>query len=42
MTGHVTERMKEHYSHIGADEKRAAVSEVLRLVAGNKRGDPLG
>lgn len=32
VTGHVTERMTEHYSHIGADEKSSAVARVLQLV----------
>jgi integrase len=32
VTGHVTERMTEHYSHIGADEKSSAVAKVLQLV----------
>jgi hypothetical protein len=33
MTGHVTERMTEHYSHVGADEKRAAVRLALSPLA---------
>jgi integrase len=33
LTGHVTEKMREHYSTIGLDEKRAAVVNVHRLVA---------
>ena len=32
LTGHVTEQMQRHYSHVGIDEKRAAVASVLRLV----------
>jgi integrase len=32
ITGHVTVQMTEHYSHIGAGEKRAAVEKVLSLV----------
>jgi integrase len=32
LTGHVTERMQEHYSTVGIDEKKAAMAEVLRLV----------
>jgi integrase len=32
MTGHVTERMREHYSSVGLDEKRKAVADVVRLV----------
>jgi integrase len=33
LTGHVTEKMREHYSTVGLDEKRAAVANVHRLVA---------
>jgi len=33
VTGHVTERMTEHYSHVEQDEKQQAVSAVLRLVS---------
>ncbi len=32
LTGHVTEEMREHYSNVGLDEKRAAVAGVIRLV----------
>jgi hypothetical protein len=32
LTCHVTERMQRHYSHVGNDEKRAALAGVLRLV----------
>jgi integrase len=32
LTGHVTEEMQRHYSHVGIDEKRAALAGVLRLV----------
>jgi integrase len=32
LTGHVTEEMQRHYSSVGLDEKRAAISSVLRLV----------
>ncbi len=32
LTGHVTERMQRHYSHVSNDEKRAAMAGVLRLV----------
>lgn len=43
MTGHVTEEMTEHYSHIGVDEKRSAVQQALRLVTGGgDRGGDLG
>ena len=44
MTGHVTEAMTEHHSHIELDEKRAAQEAALRLVvvaapcAGGVRG----
>ena len=34
MTGHVTERMTEHYSHVAATEKAAAVARVFRVIAG--------
>jgi integrase len=37
LTGHVTEQMREHYSTVGLDEKRAAVASALRLLPG--RGD---
>jgi integrase len=33
LTGHVTEKMRELYSTVGLDEKRAAVANVHRLVA---------
>ena len=32
ITGHVTERMTEHYSHVESEEKRQAANKVLRLV----------
>jgi hypothetical protein len=32
ITGHVTERMTEHYSHVDTGEKKAAVEGMLRLV----------
>jgi integrase len=32
VTGHVTERMTEHYSHVGQSEKAAAVAQVVSLV----------
>lgn len=32
LAGHVTEKMREHYSTTALDEKRAAVANVLRLV----------
>jgi len=45
LTGHVTERMQHHYSHVGNDEKRAAMAGVLRLVpprTGDFGGDQSG
>jgi hypothetical protein len=42
LTGHVTEQMQRHYSHVSLDEKRAAVAGVLRLVppsGGDRGGD---
>lgn len=38
ITGHVTERMTEHYSHVEADEKQAAVTAVLQLVSTGRGG----
>ncbi len=38
MTGHVTERMTEHYSHVEDYEKRKAVSTVLQLVSTAQSG----
>ena len=32
LTGHVTEKMRAHYSTIGLDEKREAVASVHRLI----------
>ncbi len=37
MTGHVTEQMTEHYSHVDAAEKSKAVNQALRLVSRTKR-----
>lgn len=42
ITGHVTEAMTEHYSHVGAAEKFAAASLALRLVSGDGTGDGPG
>jgi integrase len=39
LTGHVTEQMREHYSTVGLDEKRAAVASVLRLLPGGESAD---
>ena len=38
ITGHVTERMTEHYSHVEAEEKQAAVSAGLQLVSTSQMG----
>jgi hypothetical protein len=37
LTGHVTEEMREHYSTVDLDEKRAAVAGVIGLVAGARK-----
>ena len=42
LTGHVTEKMCEHYSAVRLDEKRAAVAEVVRLVLTAGSGDESG
>lgn len=34
ITGHVTQAMTEHYSHVGREEKLAAAGNVVRLVFG--------
>lgn len=39
LTGHVTEQMREHYSTVGLDEKRAAVASVLRLLPRGESAD---
>ena len=39
LTGHVTEQIREHYSTVGIDEKRAAVASVLRLLPGGESAD---
>jgi integrase len=41
ITGHVTERMTEHYSHVDAGEKRVAASRVLAML-GPKTGGETG
>jgi integrase len=33
LTGHVTQEMQQHYSHVGTEEKRAAIAGALRLLA---------
>jgi hypothetical protein len=39
LTGHVTEKMRLHYSSVGIDEQRVAVAAVADLVrAGGDRG----
>ncbi len=32
ITGHTTEEMTEHYSHVGIEERRAAVAGVVSLI----------
>jgi integrase len=39
LTGHVTDQMREHYSTVGLDEKRAAVASVLRLLPRRESAD---
>lgn len=36
LTGHVTQEMQQHYSHVGTEEKRAAITGALRLLADAK------
>ena len=33
LTGHVTEKMREHYSTVALDEKRQTAADVVQLVA---------
>src|SRR4029077_8010340 len=42
LTGHVTEKMRIHYSSVGMDEKRSAVVAIAALVqaGGDRSGDP--
>jgi integrase len=40
ITGHVTVKMTEHYSHVDVDEKRAAVEGMLSLVRGGDETPP--
>lgn len=42
VTGHVTEKMREHYSTVALDEKRVAVAQVVRLVPTVKVGTEVG
>jgi hypothetical protein len=37
ITGHVTQRMTEHYSHVDVGEKKAAVEGMLKLVKGGRQ-----
>lgn len=37
ITGHVTGRMTEHYSHVDVGEKKAALEGMLRLVKGGSQ-----
>jgi hypothetical protein len=39
MTGHVTERMTQHHSHLEVGEKQRAVNAVLQRVAPTKVED---
>jgi len=36
LTGHVTERMREHYSSVRLDEKKEALTNVVRLIHRSK------
>lgn len=36
LTGHVTQEMQQHYSHVGTEEKRAAIAGALQLLANVK------
>jgi hypothetical protein len=38
LTGHVTQEMQQHYSHVGTEEKRAAIAGALQLLASVKAG----
>lgn len=42
IVGHTTEAMTEHYSHVGAEERRQAVTRVLRRVVGPEVGLQVG
>jgi integrase len=42
LTGHVTEKMREHYSSVDLEEKRTAVGKVVRLVVNRGGGDRSG
>jgi hypothetical protein len=38
LTGHVTKKMRQHYSTVSVDEKRAAVDAVAKRIADAKPG----
>ena len=40
--GHASDRMTEHYSHVGAQEKLVAVTRLVDLVAPEKMGPKVG
>jgi hypothetical protein len=42
ITGHVSQEMTEHYSHVAREEKLKAASEVVKLVFGEKPDDGRG
>ena len=42
MTGHSTVAMTEHYSHVGGEEKRAAIQSLVRLVGATGTSENLG
>ena len=42
ISGHKTERMREHYSTVSADEQRESIGRVLRLVKPEGSGAPGG
>jgi integrase len=42
LTGHVTKKMRQHYSTVGVDEKRAAVDAVAKRLADAKLGTQPG
>jgi len=39
LTGHVTDRMREHYSTVRLDEKRKAIGGIVRLIQGKGEED---
>jgi hypothetical protein len=38
LSGHVTEKMREHYSTVALDQQRMAVAQVVRLIPTVKVG----